>query len=363
MLRVTALFLALLLPAVASAANGPVLQYLYGGNSGETLVFIHGKANCGRGAGGACGDNPVAYFTNGATGANALNEATIQYAGSGVRTAEAFAVGYDLENQGFWDATNDVVACLRDFLSGQNASGCNPNGYQRSRFRLVGHSAGATVLDRIFSSGWWPDIVAATDGYVLSVQGALAGARSASALYNVDGQGNWVTGFVSWIAGVLGWENRSTGAASLTRGAVLGEANNGFAGHSPVWFMKVTTTGGSCSANNSGSGGEFWCGTGVDEHDNDFELGAACASVGYSSDDDCDGILWMYDSDPTAFTDSSRNGGKYRSQYVGYYWHWFASWANHSHGRDDAYTTLGDWQNTSGCYTRSPLTCVGQFGL
>ena len=342
----------------ALAVNTPVLQYVYGG-SGGTVVFIHGKGNCGHGAGAPCGDNPAQYWTNGYNGATMLNEATIKYTSNGAVYYEAFAIGHDTVNQGYWSSTNDVASCLRDLINGTNSSGCNPNLYRRTSFWVVGHSAGGAIIDRIFSSGWWPDVTAAIKGYPISVEGALAGSRASSALYNVDGQGNWVTGFISWLAGTFGWDLKSPAAWSLTRGCVINEAAAGHQGHSPRWFLKVTTTGGCGSCNNNGA---WFCSTGVNEHDNDTEMGAVCSSVGYSDDDDSDGLVWMYDSDPTSNPNGS-NGGKYNGNYTGYYWHWIASWANHSHGRDDAYTTLGDWNSTSGCYYRSPGTCVAQYGF
>jgi len=91
-----------------------------------------------------------------------------------------------------------------------------------------------------------------------------------------------------------------------------------------------------------------------------------------------DGLLYWSDSDPTGnpspakgagcnTTDTAYGSGvtscHYYSQYSGNYIHWFTSWANHSHSRDDAYTSEGDWQSTNGCYFRSPGTCVGQYGL
>ncbi len=356
-MRTLAAVTMMLLPAAAFAVNGPVLQYVYGGTGG-TVVFIHGKGNCGRGSTSPCGGNPAAYWTNSYNNATLLNEATTKLGASTVYY-EAFAIGHDTENQGYWSSANDVAACLRDLVNGTNASGCNPNGYRRTSFMLVGHSAGATIIDRILSSGWWPDVAAAVQGSPVSLQGALAGARSASALYNVDGQGNWVTNLVGWLAGTIGYDLKSAGAWSLTRGNVNNEAAMGHQGKSPRWILKVTTTGGCGSCNNNGA---WFCGTGVNEHDNDDLLGAACSAVGYSNDDDSDGILWMHDTDPTANPNGS-NGGKYNANYTGYYWHWITSWANHDHGRNDAYTTLGDWQTASGCYTRSPGTCIGQYAF
>ncbi len=286
-----------------------------------------------------------------------LNEGTIKYGANGPAYYEAFAIGHDTQNQGYWNSTNDVVACLRDLMNGTNYSTCNPNYYRRTSFKLVGHSAGSSIVDRIYSSGWWPDVVAATVGGPISLQGSLAGSRAASALYSVDGQGNWVTGFVGWLAGTFGWDLKSAAAWSLTRGNLNNEAAMGHQGHSPRWVYKVTTSGGCGSCNNNGA---WFCSTGVNEHDNDGELGAVCAAVGYSDSDDSDGLVWMYDSDPTSNPGGS-GGGKYNANFTGYYWHWVTSWANHSHGRNDAYTTLGDWQNTGGCYTRSPGTCLGQY--
>src|SRR5579871_1795695 len=233
----TALALAVALaPAAAGAANAPILQYIYGG-SGGTVVFIHGKGNCGAGSTSGCGGNPYAYWTNSYNNATLLNEATTKYTSSGTVYYEAFAIGHDTETQGYWSAANDVAYCLRDLINGTNGSGCNPNGYRRTAFKVVGHSAGATIIDRILSSGWWPDVSNAIQGYPVSVQGALAGARSASALYNVDGQGNWVTGFISWLAGTVGYNLKSNGAWSLTRGNVNNEAAMGHQGKSPKWFL------------------------------------------------------------------------------------------------------------------------------
>ena len=98
----------------------------------------------------------------------------------------------------------------------------------------------------------------------------------------------------------------------------------------------------------------------ISESVNDTKMGLLCGCVGYSSDDDTDAIVWQYDSDPTSNTGGS-NGGKYRSQYTGYYWHWVASWANHSHSRNDAYVVKYGYQTATACYPISPGTCVGQF--
>jgi hypothetical protein len=293
-----------------------------------------------------------------------LNEATTKYDSSGgVHYYEAFVIGYDLANQGYWSSANDVGACLDDLFAGSNNSGCNPNRYQRTNVQVVTHSAGAPVIDRLLSTGWF-GINSHLVGNVVSLAPALAGSRASSALYGVDGYGGFCSSLVGWLAG---WSLKNNGAQSLTRGAVTGQANAGYQGKSPRWILKITTTGGSYSANNDGCG-TFWGGTTVREDDNDCEMGALSGCLGYSSSDDLDGLLYWSDSDPTNNTAGNNcptgdHSCHYYSSYTGAYWHWFESWANHSHSRDDAYTTLGDWQNSGGCYTRSPGTCVGQYGL
>jgi hypothetical protein len=370
---------AMLLTAVASAAGQPQLQYVYGGTGG-TVVFIHGASDCSRSMTGCNSSDgttgPVGYWTNDAYNYNMLNEATTQYTSTGVVRFEAFSLGYDLASQGFWSSANDVGSCLDDLIYGTNNSGCNPSKYQRSQFRIVTHSAGATVIDRLLSTGWY-GIASHVIGDIVSVAPALAGSRSASALYNVDGYGNFCTSFVSWVGGST---LKNAGALSLTRGAVIGEANKGYQGRSPIWLLKITTTGGSASANNAGCVPVFGCGwsggsVNVNEHDNDENMGILAGCEGYGSSDDMDGLLYWSDSDPTNNTsangcntnDTAYGSGHtschYYSQFSGAYWHWFTSWANHSHSRDDAYTTLGDHQSTAGCYFRSPGTCVGQYGL
>ncbi|HEY8038924.1 MAG TPA: hypothetical protein VIF15_03990 [Polyangiaceae bacterium] len=356
----------------------PQLKYVYGGTAG-TVVFIHGASDCSTSMTGCNSSDattgPVGYWTNDAYNYNMLNEATLQYGAGGAVRFEAFSIGYDLNNQGFCYSANDVGACLADLYQGTNNSGCNPSRYQRSQFRLVTHSAGATIVDRLLSTGWW-GVNSHVTGYVVALAPALAGSRSSSALYGTDGYGNFCTSFVSWVAGS---SFKNNGAASLTRGAVIGEANKGYAGRSPTWFLKITTTGGSASANNAGCVPVFGCGwssgsVNVNEHDNDENMGILAGCEGYGSSDDMDGLLYWSDSDPTnntggngCNTSDTAYGGvnscHYYSQFSGAYWHWFTSWANHSHSRDDAYTTLGDWQSTAGCYFRSPGTCVGQYGL
>jgi hypothetical protein len=356
-----------LLLASPAAFAGPQLQYVWScaGNTagcGGTVVYIHGKAECSWGM-SDCNSydsttGPVGYWSNSANNANMLNEATTKYVSNGTIYYEAFTIGYDLENQGFWSAANDVGACLADLYQGTNYSGCNPSGYQRTYFKIATHSAGAPVIDRLLSTGWYA-INGHVQGNIVAIAPALTGSRAASALYGVDGYGGFCATLARWLAG---WAFRNNGTASLTRGTMLGEANKGYQGRSPIWMLKIPTTGGSCSANNA----SFWCGTSVSESDNDSAMGVLAGCLGYSSSDDTDGLLYWSDSDPT--TNTSANGCPsgdhschYYGQFSGAYWHWFETWANHSHSRDDAYTTLGDWQGTGGCYTRSPGTCVGQY--
>ncbi len=347
------------------------LQYIYGGTAG-TVVFIHGKGDCSpsmSSCNGGSGGNVNAYWSNDANGTTMLNEATLQYSSTGVVRFEAFAIGYDMENQGFWSAANDVGSCLSDLVNGTNSSGCNPYRYQRSSIHLVTHSAGATVVDRLLSTGWY-GINAHVSGWVTTLAPALAGSKASSALYGVDGIGNICT---SIIGGLGGFGLKNNGAQSLTRGSVVSAANQGYAGRSPIWLLKVPSTGGSYSANNDGCG-TFWGGTTVREDDNDCLMGALAGCLGYSNSDDMDGLLYWSDTDPTNNTsangcnssdtyDGNARSCQYYSQFTGAYWHWITTWANHSHSRDDAYNTLGDWQSSGGCYTRSPGTCVGQYAL
>jgi len=384
--------------AAAAQSKKPIkLDLVYGG-SADTFVFIHGhgncsnppvKVNCGtsqtctinlRGqrvcSGGAtgvcltggfkydtkCGDTPGGYWTNhsadGGDGHNLMDEATAKCTSGtqGNCTAwtrgEAFVVRYDLVNQPLWDAASDVASCLQDLVWGTNYSTCNPNKYKRTKFKLVTHSMGAAVVDRIMSLstpqyGQYASLLAAVP-YWTSIAGALAGSKAASGLYGTDGAGNLCTTIVSFA---LGGE-KDAGAYTGTRGVVLGEANNGKAGKSPRWVYKVTTTGGGGSCNNNSQDA-------ISEHSDDLAMGTVCGCVGTSSDDGSDGVNWMYDTDPSA--DPGRYGGKYRSQYTGYYHHWIASWANHSHNRNDAYVSKYGRQGTNGCSYISPGTCIGQY--
>jgi hypothetical protein len=353
------------------------LSYIWGGNGGGTTVFIHGHGNCvgGNGSDSRCVNLSYGYWLNstedGGDGHDFMAEATSKCTASGCTMScastgcdtinyagawsysEAFAIRYDLVNQSLAAATNDVANCLMDLKNGTNATGCNPSLYKRTSFRVVGHSAGGALIDRIFSTGAWPGLTGtggAIVGNPVASAGALAGSRAASALYGTDGASNFCTTLISWVAG---WALKSAGNASLTRGALLGEANNGRAGKSPKWLYKVTTSGGSGSANNSGKDS-------VKEDVNDSKMGLLAGCVGYSADDDTDGVLWMYDSDPTA-SPSTSNGGKYRAQYTGYYWRWVPSWSNHSHNRNDAYVKKYGFQSYTGCYYISPGTCIGQY--
>lgn len=360
--------------AIALTVN---LSYVWGGNGGGTTVFIHGHGNCvgGKGADARCVDSAFGYWLNstedGGDGHDFMAESTSRCTASGCAMAcastgcssvkytgawsysEAFAIRYDLINQSVASATNDVANCLRDLRNGTNTTGCNPSLYRRTSFRVVGHSAGGAILDRILSTGAWPELTGpngAITGLPVTSAGALAGSRAASALYGLDGATNFCTNLVSWVAG---WALKDTGTASLTRSTMIGEANNGRAGKSPRWVYKITTAGGSGSANNHSQDG-------VQENTNDLKMGALVSCVGYSQDDDSDGVLWSYDSDPTA-NPSGSNGGKYRPQYTGYYWHWISSWSNHSHNRNDAYVKKYGFQSYTGCYYISPGTCIGQY--
>jgi hypothetical protein len=337
-----------------ASANPTKLDLVWGGSSG-TVVFIHGHGNCVGTAGsdGRCSGDPKGYWLNstddGGDGHDFLNESTAKNNGSSWSYEEAITIRYDGVNQAMWDATNDVAYCLRDLVQGTNNTGCNPNLYKRTSFKIVGHSEGGAIVDRILSTGWWSDVSGAISNVATSA-GALAGARSASALYGTDGASNFCTSLVSFLAG---WALKDTGNASLTRGTVLGEANNGKAGKSPKWVNKITTTGGGGSCNNNSSNS-------IAESVNDSKMGILCGCIGYSSDDDTDGILWMYDSDPTS-NPSGSNGGKMRAQYTGYYWHWITSFANHSHNRNDTYVKSYGYQSSTGCYSISPGTCIGQY--
>jgi hypothetical protein len=364
-LSIAVVFTVAVFGAREARAGGPQLQYVWGGAAG-TVVFIHGKSDCSTSM-TSCSSStrgPVGYWTNSYNNYDMLNEATTKYTWNGKAQVasyyEAFVIGFDYEKQGFWGSANDVGACLQDLYQGTNNSGCNPSKYQRTSFHIVTHSAGATVIDRLLSTGWY-GINSHVVGGIIAIAPALAGSRASSALYGVDGYSNFCTSLVSWLAG---WAIKDAAAQSLTRSAVIGEANKGYAGRSPIWFDKITTTGGSGSANNN------WYSS-VNEHDNDTSMGALATCLGYSSSDDMDGLVYWSDSDPTNNTGangcpSSDHSCHYYSQFTGAYWHWFESWANHSHSRDDAYTTAGDWGSCSSsgclCFYRTPGTCIGIAG-
>ncbi len=344
----------------AHSVNRPVLLDLVYDGSAGTVVFIHGHHNCvgTEGADAECSADPLAYWSNGAgqggDGASLLDHASGRVDEQGAWTyQETFTIRYDGVSQPVWDATADVAACLVDLAQGKNDSGCNPKQYRRASFRLVGHSEGGAIIDRIFSTGWWPERTSengAVVGSPVTLAGALAGAKSASALYGVDGASNFCTTLVGAAAG---WAFRDPGSASLTRGSMIGEANNGKAGKSPRWIYKTTTSGGRGSCNNASV-------RSVRESTNDFSMGLLCGCIGYSRDDDADGIVWQYDSDPTSDPEGS-NGGKYRAQFTGYYWRWLATWANHSHSRNDAYVARYGAQTHDACNAFAPGTCIGQF--
>jgi hypothetical protein len=368
--------------ASTAAARTVRLNRVWGGNSGKTIVAIHGHANCTESGGtrydARCGSLSYGYWLNskndGGDDHDLLGEAsskctssgcsmscsstdgcsTLVYSGSW-STSEVFVIRYNGVDQAMWYATNDVANCLVDLRQGSNSTGCNPNYFKRTSVYLIGHSEGGTIIDRICSNPTWYGGLCASGGMIVGypkvLAGALAGSKAASALYGVDGASNFCTSLVSWLAS---WALKGPGAQSLTRGTVIGEARNGKAGKSGRWIYKVTTPGGSGSCNNN------WKDS-IKESVNDSALGTLCGCIGYSSSDDTDGICWQYDSDPTA-NPSTSNGGKYRAEYTGNYWHWVRSWANHSHNRNDAYVRKYGFQNYNGCKSISPGTCIGQYG-
>ena len=360
-MRLSILIASLVVFASTAEANKTRLDIVWGGTQG-TVVFIHGKGNCAEPTLGSfdarCGNDPRGYWLNstsdGGDGHDFMDEATIKVNADGsLRTWEAIAVRYDGENQGFWSATNDVASCLQDLAAGTNTTGCNPGLVRRTSFGIVVHSEGGAIIDRILSTGFWPKLTG-TGGAILgspvTSAGALAGAKSASALFGVDGASNFCTTLVSWVAG---WALKNAGGQSLTRGSVIGEARNGLAGKSPRWVLKVTSSGGSGSCNNNSVDG-------IAESVNDGKLGILCGCVGFSSSDDTDGVLWQLDTDPTS-NPAASNGGKLRAEYTGMYWHWVSSFANHSHNRNDAYVSKYGYQTSTACFPISPGTCVGQF--
>lgn len=180
-----------MLVASTALAAGPQLHWVYGGNNGGTIVFIHGKSDCSPSM-GDCNSGmfgyELGYWTNhGNTGENMLQSMRMK----GSTTYDVFTVGYDLVNQGFWSSANDVGSCLSDLANGSNNSGCNPSRYQRSSFHVVTHSAGATVIDRLLSTGWW-GINSHVSGWVVALAPALTGSYAASVLYNqMNANGAW----------------------------------------------------------------------------------------------------------------------------------------------------------------------------
>ncbi|MGZ3417406.1 MAG: hypothetical protein ACXVEF_15435 [Polyangiales bacterium] len=337
------------LRAPSTAYRAVKLDRLWEGSEG-TVVFIHGHGDC-VGKDSDCTRDARGYWSSSGDGSLFLDEASGKVDEQGAwHYREAITVRYDGENQPLWDATHDVAACLSDLVTGTDDSGCNPEKLQRTRFHLVAHSEGGAILDRILSTGQWPDVSDAIEGAPISLAGALGGAKSASALYGVDGASGFCTHAVSALAG---WALKDAGSASLTRGTLLGEANNGMAGKSPKWIYKVTTTGGAGSCNNA------WHKS-VRDSSMDLAMGTLCSCIGTSDDDQADGILWQYDTDPTADPGNS-NGGKYQPAFTGRYWHWLSSWSNHSHVRNDAYAPTLGYQTVDGCHAEAPGTCIGQF--
>src|SRR5262245_58999686 len=155
---------ALVASAQLAHANQTRLDRVWGGTQG-TVVFIHGKANCSESGlpsfDSRC--NPQGYWLNstndGGDGHDFMDEATLRAQSDGsYLTWEAISLRYDGENQGYWSATSDVAACLKDLRAGTNTSGCNAGLLHRTQFRLVGHSEGSTIIDRMFSTGWWPEL-------------------------------------------------------------------------------------------------------------------------------------------------------------------------------------------------------------
>jgi hypothetical protein len=358
--------------STASAAGAPQLHWIYGGTNGQTIVFIHGKSDCSKSMtdcnGGGTG-NELSYWENTSTGGNQI--ANMRMIGSA--TYDAFTIGFDLDTQGFWSAANDVGSCLADLYSGTNSSGCNPSLYKRTSFHIVTHSAGATVIDRLLSTGWFGVNAHVTNG-VAAIAPALTGSYASAVLYNqANANGAWYCNnpITNGLIDIFGkWALGDAAAASLTNNTVLGEANKGYAGRSPIWFNKIVSYGGSGSADNSNN-------ISVNESSNDFEMGALACYLGYSSSNDMDGLLYWSDSDPTNNTSANgcsasgtayggTNSCHYTSQFSGAYWHWITTWANHSHSRDDAYTTLwgpGCYDLSNG-YTYPALGgCIGNYAF
>ncbi|MGD0529582.1 MAG: hypothetical protein ABSE49_30875 [Polyangiaceae bacterium] len=363
---------AMLLVSSAFASGAPQLHWVYGGTNGQTIVFIHGKADCSKNMsdcnGGGAGYE-LSYWMNTSTGANQI--ADMRMIGSA--SYDAFTIGFDLDTQGYWGAANDVGNCLTDLYSGTNSSGCNPSYYKRSSFNVVTHSAGATVMDRLLSTGWFGVNAHVTNG-VAAIAPALTGSFASSVLYNQsNANGAWYCNnpITNGIIEIFGqWALGNAAAASLTNSTVLGQANQLYAGRSPIWFNKIVSYGGSGSANNANN-------IGVNESANDTEMGLLACYLGYSSSNDMDGLLYWSDTDPTNNTSangcsasgtaySGTNSCHYFAQFTGSYWHWITTWANHSHSRDDAYDTVwgaGCYGLTNGYTFPSPGGCIGNYAF
>src|SRR5512140_2968147 len=170
--------------ASTAEANKTRLDIVWGGTQG-TVVFIHGKGNCTESSLGSfdsrCGNDAHGYWLNstsdGGDGHDFMDEATVRVNANGTLTTwEAIAIRYDGENQGFWSAANDVAACLKDLAAGSNASGCNPSLVHRTSFGIVVHSEGGAIIDRILSTGWFPELTGpngAITGFPVTSAGAL----------------------------------------------------------------------------------------------------------------------------------------------------------------------------------------------
>jgi hypothetical protein len=116
---------------MAAEANTTKLDIVWGGAQG-TVVFVHGKANTTMPSLGSYdsrgGTDAKGYWLNstndGGDGHDFMDEATARKSDGSWLTWEAISLRYDGENQGFWNAANDVASCLKDLRAGTNASGC-----------------------------------------------------------------------------------------------------------------------------------------------------------------------------------------------------------------------------------------------
>src|SRR5438128_540497 len=163
----------LLVHGVASARTTR-LDYVWSGNQG-TVVFIHGHTNCTDSSGlnydSRCGTSSVGYWLNsssdGGDDHDFLDEATARATSGGWVFWEAFSLRYDGSDQAYWSSASDVANCLLDLRNGTNATGCNPNLYRRTSFRVIAHSEGGALIDRIFSTGLWADTLTGSGGAIV----------------------------------------------------------------------------------------------------------------------------------------------------------------------------------------------------